>query len=213
MRLYIPDILERQQRAFGFVAQNIAPRLAQSGWTKSNFLMANIPLYTDNSASFADIELKNVNEGFVLQFGQLPSQAAHPALPFQKTDESVVSSIYAAPPVVKFSRSKRINITAIDKSDIEVVENFGIKPWEIQLMGILVDMDEHWYPQELVQKLRQLFEINDTFEVKSDLFLDLGITELYLTDIDDLGFVEGYNDTIKYSLKARASKPAIFQTA
>lgn len=74
-----------------------------------------------------------------------------------------------------------------------------------------MDLDEHSYPSDRVQRLRELFEINDILEViDCKIMDDLNIQSLYLNSIDELKFVDGYNDTMSYKLKAYSIKPLEF---
>ena len=53
-----------------------------------------------------------------------------------------------------------------------------------------MDLDEHSYPSERVQKLRELFEINDILEVlECKIMDDLNIQSLYLENLEELKFV------------------------
>lgn len=112
---------------------------------------------------------------------------------------------------VEFYKEKNIVKAVVDGSDSEVIECFGCKSWDITISGILVDLDEHSYPSERVQKLRELFEINDILEVlECKIMDDLNIQSLYLENLEELKFVEGYNDTIAYKMKAHSIKPLEF---
>lgn len=74
-----------------------------------------------------------------------------------------------------------------------------------------MDLDEHSYPSERVQKLRELFEINDILEVlECKMMDDLNIQSLYIEKLDELKFVEGFNDTISYKFTAHSIKPLEF---
>ena len=102
-------------------------------------------------------------------------------------------------------------MTAVDGSDSEVIECFGTKSWVVTIEGILIDLDAHEYPSEKVQKIRKLFEINDILEVIDNRICDdWGIQSIYIEDMGELKVVEGYNDTVKYKLKANSIKPLEF---
>ena len=74
-----------------------------------------------------------------------------------------------------------------------------------------MDLDEHSYPSDRVQRLRELFEINDILEViDCKIMDDLNIQSLYIEKLESLKFIEGYNDTMSYSLKANSIKPLEF---
>ena len=123
---------------------------------------------------------------------------------------SETEGVFAPPPLMRFRRTKNITVTVVDGGDeAEIVENFGVNSWDIELNGLLVDMDEHAYPGTKVQELAKFFEINDVIEVACPLLLDMGIKSIYFKE---QGFepVEGFPDTVKYSLTAKSIKPALF---
>lgn len=120
------------------------------------------------------------------------------------------TELFAPPPLMRFRRNKNITITVIDEGEeAEVVENFGINSWDIEWNGLIVDMEEHAYPGNKVKQLKQLFDINDVIEVTCPLLLDLGIKSVYLKD-QEIEPMEGYPDTVKYSITAKSAKPAVF---
>lgn len=146
--------------------------------------------------SFADLTLKSKDKEFKFASTILTEDTP---------------TILAPPPVLSFTRSKNIVKTAVDGSDSEVIECFGTKSWDITISGILVDLDEHSYPSDRVQQIRELFEINDILEViDCKIMDDLNIQSLYLEQLEGLKFVEGYNDTMSYTLKAKSIKPLEF---
>ncbi len=74
-----------------------------------------------------------------------------------------------------------------------------------------MDLDEHSYPSERVQKLRELFEINDILEVlECKIMDDLNIQSLYIDNLENFKFIDGFNDTMSYTLKAKSIKPLEF---
>ena len=118
---------------------------------------------------------------------------------------------YSPCPMLSFKRTKNIVKTIVDGSDSEVIESFGCKSWDIIIEGILVDLDAHTYPSDKVQQLRALFEINDILEVMDNQICeDLRIQSIYIDDLQELKFVEGFNDTIKFKMKAYSIKPLEF---
>ena len=93
--------------------------------------------------------------------------------------------------------------------EAEIVENFGVNSWDIDLNGLLVDMDEHGYPGAKVRQIARFFEINDVIDVACPLLLDMGIRSVYFKE-QSFEPVEGFPDTVKYSLTAKSIKPALF---
>jgi len=202
------DLYGRYQAAFGYVARvgraELNTALIRSNLITFKDAAYNTPennqemlLYENGDASFADLELTNDKAGYKFKFAIT-----------SKNDLN--NGILAPPPMVRFNNSKNIIRTVIDNSDYEVVESFGNKSWEIVLEGILIDIDNHWYPGEFLKEIKKMFFLNDTYKVVSQILNDLDIHELYFDELPDLTFVEGFNDTIKFNLKARSIKPTEF---
>ena len=188
--IYNIDLYSRVEAAFGFVAANALVN-ADTMLAKST-----MQVFDDGDKTFAELEL--MSKGISYKFSLTD--------PF--SSDSV--EITAPPPMVRFSREKNISRTIIDNSDYEVVENFGKKSWNIQLEGIIVDVQRHWYPSEWVKKVREIFDIDDSLKVVSQIFQDLGINQIYFDRLDELTFVEGFNDTLKYKLTAYSIKSTEF---
>ena len=210
------DLTDRMFAAFGYVPSGypkqdvvragIAAAYASDAAISIGLGRANIALIKKkiganvfvNGCSFADLTLRNSENGKCYEFANgLLTEAA--------------TGILAPPPMLKFERAKNIVKTAIDGSDSEVVESFGCKSWTITIEGILVDTENHQYPQAKMQELREMFEVNNAFEVLDcDVMADLGIENLYIEKISDLQVLLDYQDTIKYKLTAYSMKPVEF---
>lgn len=208
---YWSDLLSRYQGGFGFVAGAVKANmqgLANRGiftagiayneknyHKKSNSKDYDLNLYTAAEFTFSDMELQYEDQSLKFAFGSM----------LEETD-----GIFAPPPMVSFKRSKNLGITVVDEGDeAEIIENFGINSWDIDIRGLLIDMNEHVYPQSKVKEITRWFEINDVINIVSPIFQDLGINSIYFKDqqIDPL---EAYPDTIKFSLNAKSIKPAEF---
>jgi len=190
----------------------VAPRLIQAGFGVSNFMLSNIPVYQSNDASFADMTFESTkNPDAVFRFGIPTMENGHPAFPFvNNRSESGGSAYLAPPPMVRLTRGKHVKRTPIDRSEHEVVEHFGLKPWEIKVSGILVDMDEHQYPSALLREINSMFTQRGTYRIVGQIFEDLGINEVFINGGFDVGFVEGYVDTVKYAFTAISIDPTEF---
>jgi len=212
MAKYTIDLANRFQSAFGFTAKN-ALGLSNSesyqvkpnslGDKKSNSgLYNNINLFDDQSEQFETFKLiqSGTEEGAILNFG---------AFPFIDGKDAV-KDWFAPPPILSFSRGKNIKTTAINGSDGEVIESYGLKSWDIKMQGLIIDMNKHYYPADKLKKISQVFELGAQFKVESPIFAELGITCLYFTNLSGLSGVEGYEDTWKYSLSAKSIKPIEF---
>lgn len=120
------------------------------------------------------------------------------------------ADVLAPPPMFSFSRSKKTVITVIDRgSENEIVEDFGLQNWEINIDGIIVDMDNHQYPGDKIRQLNALCAYRGIIPASSKLLADMGITAIWI-DRQSYDFVEGYPDTVRYSLVAHSAKPAEF---
>ena len=226
------DLNERYKKAFGYIAkvttegfsnkiirhntetaaQNIAASMVHTQIDKGLVAINQIkprfqnPQFSGhpevmvyaNDYTFANLKLKSANDGKVYEFKNSIL-----------TDGE--SGIFAAAPMLKFTRNKNIVTTTVQGSDNVVVENFGLGQWEITLEGLLVDLDEHQYPTSKVQSLRQMFETPDTFDVlECQIMTDLGINALYFTKAENISVVEDYPDTVKYTIKANSIQPPEF---
>lgn len=178
----------------GLVAINqVKPRFKNGGFSGH----AEVMVYA-NDYTFANLKLKSADDGKVYEFKNSIL-----------TDNE--SGIFAAAPMMKFDRKKKIVSTAVAGSDNTVVESFGVEPWNITLEGLLVDLDNHQYPTSKVQQIRQMFETPDTFDVlECQIMTDLGINALYFTEVTNIAVLEDYPDTVKYQLKANSIEPTEF---
>ena len=210
------DITDRMFAAFGYVPsgypkqevmrKGMAAAYASDAAISIGLGRANIALIKNrigatvfvNGCSFADLTLRNSENGKCYEF-------AHGLL-----NEAAIG-ILAPPPMLIFNRDKNIIKTPVDGSDSEVIESFGCKSWEISIEGILVDMENHQYPQTKMQEFREMFEVNNSFEVLDcDIMADLRIENIYFDNVKDLKVLAEYQDTIKYKLTAHSIKPVEF---
>lgn len=113
------------------------------------------------------------------------------------------SNIFATPPMLSMKRAKKLVVTPIDNSDIEVVERYGTEPWEITWRGLLIDMENHEFPIDKMEALNKIFEANHEWSVFSDILYKIGVDTIYIRDIS-IDFVEGFEDTIAYTMTTRA---------
>jgi len=214
MSQIIIDIAERFHAAFGYIPSGI-PRRADIASNIATGVETAAKKYGIDKASqaiikphiqrfavrvlerqFADITLKNGEKLYQFKNGLV-------------TEE--IPDVLATAPVFSFKRKKNIKTTAIDNSDAVVVESFGTQQWDITMDGLLIDLSEHGYPGDKIKQFREMFEINDILEVLDcQLLDDLGIKSLYFDSIEEMKFVEGYNDTVMYKIKAYSIKPVEF---
>lgn len=214
MSQIIINIADRFLAAFGYIPSGI-PRRADIGSNIAESVKIAGMKYGIDRATRAMIQpymKKYIIEVIDRDFANLTLKNGSKTYYFKNTFVTEdMSGVLSCAPTFSFTREKNIKTTAIDNSDMVVVESFGSKQWNIDIDGLLIDLENHWYPSNKLQQFREMFGVNDVFEVLDcKLLHDLGINSLYITDIGKLDFVEEYNDTIKYKLKAKSIKPVEF---
>lgn len=120
-----------------------------------------------------------------------------------------IPGVFAPPIILEFSREKDLIETKVNGSDNVVIERWGTKPWDIDMRGILVDMNDKIYPKNLIEQLHEFFEINDIIEVEGLQFEDKKIDSIYFKSVK-ITPVEGYPDTIQYTMTASSIQPVEF---
>lgn len=211
---YIVDLFARYQSAFGFavgVAMGTAEGMLNGGLFKAGIVYNDarwkiatelkgdknfsLETYKPTDWKFAEVVMKHEGKEMNFAFGSLTAET---------------ENIFAPPPLMRFRRTKNISVTVVDGGDeAEIVENFGMNSWDIDMNGILVDMDEHAYPGEKVKELSEFFAVNDIIDVACPLMLDMGIKSIYFKE-QSFEPVEGYPDSVKYTITAKSIKPALF---
>ncbi len=191
------DLASRLQSAFGDVPYNQNISFAQQ-----LYYLAKGSIEGFNSdPTFENVTIRS-EKGEQLVFSSM-----------MNISSELVAGVFAPPPMVNFSKGKNIKETTIDgdddMDDAVVVERRSNKQWSIRIEGILVDMINHQYPSEKIEKLREFFDINESLIVEGKMFDDKKIKNIYFTDVEFSG-VQGFEDTIQYSLEAKSIKPIEF---
>ncbi|MEG0927259.1 DUF6046 domain-containing protein [Chryseobacterium sp.] len=183
------NLAARYAAAFGVMA--ISNKINQAVVTLEDNKY-NIEVYEDFDPDFEEIKMT---------FGDVKNPIK---LFFAKMLEgSADGSIYAPPLMINFSREKNLIETQVSGGDMVVIERWGTKPWNIEIRGILIDVDNHNYPSKKVDQLCRLFEHNNTIEVEGIQFIEKNIKNIYLRDVS-ITPVEGFQDTIQFALNASA---------
>ncbi len=197
------DFAGRFQSAFGFITKSISSRLEKDGFgdvirnahNRGFDLKSNVFLW-DESSSFDEITLRNTaGDKYLFAFRELSEE---------------YSQVFATPPMLSLRRTKRLIITPIDNSDIEVVERYATEPYEIAWRGLLIDMENHQFPMSKMEQINLIFEENGVWNVDSEILQAVGVAAVYFKDIE-IGFVEGFEDTVAYTFTMRAIKPLEYQ--
>ena len=195
------NIGERIKAAFG-----VLPKEAKTDGSERtdkkfiNKIKASTAVAFTSNTTFESLTLERIRENNTPQETQIKMEFG---------DMMKGQDVFAPPPMVSFSKSKNLVITEIDGSDTEVVERYGDKSWEIKLQGVIIDMNNHQYPEAGVVKLREFFNMAEALKVSSKLFDNLNIKSIYFTNVDISG-VSGFADTIQYTLSAKSIQPIEF---
>lgn len=194
---------DRYQAAFGFVSNRVSTVLAEAGWElamrkrDSNF-QASVYVF-DQNTHFDEVKFyrddKGAKQEYLFAYRELAKE---------------YSSVFSTPPMLSLKRSKRLIITPIDNSDIEVIERFNTEPYQITFKGLLIDMEEHGFPLDKLETLNEIFEVNSIWKVSSEILSSINVESVIIQDLN-VEFVEGYEDTISYTIAARAVKPIQYQ--
>ncbi|MCV9929520.1 DUF6046 domain-containing protein [Flavobacterium sp. LS1R49] len=188
---------DRYKNAFGFVAANMSTTLTDNGFEEEIQQPQNTQVFLlDNKTKFDEVKLYRDKIEFDFAFRQIAEE---------------YNTVYATPPMLSFSRQKKLIVTAIDNvDDIEIVERYNTSPYDIDWKGLLIDMENHSFPADKLKQLNQIFKHNGIWNVSSEIFDALEITAIYIQDVQ-IDFVEGFEDTIAYSFKMRAIKDLEYQ--
>jgi hypothetical protein len=71
-------------------------------------------------------------------------------------------------------------------------------------------MENHNFPLDKMEMLNQIFEHNGVWNVASEMLQAVRVNAIFIQDVS-FDFVEGYEDTISYTMTLRAMKPLEYQ--
>jgi hypothetical protein len=188
---------DRFKKAFGFVAAKMSSTLTSKGFKAEVEQPQNSQvLLWDDKTKFDEVKLYRDKIEFDFAFREIAEE---------------YDNVFATPPMLSFSRQKKLIVTSIDNvDDIEVVERYNTSPYDIDWKGLLIDMDNHTFPADKLKQLNEIFKFNGIWNVSSEIFDALEITAIYISEVQ-IDFVEGFEDTIAYSFKMRAIKDLEYQ--
>jgi hypothetical protein len=197
------DFTGRYMAAFGFVAASVAGRLGNelAGIIRGDNELGNrnaVYLW-DKKTSFDDVTLYRDGDS-----GEEEYRFAFQSI----TDD--YSGVFATPPMLSLKRAKKLTVTSIDNSDITVVERYATEPYEITWRGLLIDMENHGFPLGKMEKMNKIFEVNGVWNVASEILQAVGVASVFIKDIS-FDFVEGYEDTVSYTMTAQSIRPLEYQ--
>lgn len=187
------NLSKRYAAAFGTLAATNKPNAAT---VKKNSNGYSFDFYAQNKTDFENIVFKFQSK--TLEFGSIPF-----------INNSSNAHVLAPPPLVSFSRQKKHIITDINGGEDEVVERWNTRQYEIRMRGLLIDLENHQYPENKVTELNQFFEYNGVVAVSGTQFFDKSISNMYLKGFEITG-VQGFEDTLQYTITAKAIKAVSF---
>ncbi len=147
----------RFMSAFGRMAANVSHSLDGKGFAEVvQSELQGMKVYSlENNSYFDEVKLFNGKEEYLFAYRSLAEEYA---------------GVFATPPMISLNRAKKIIITPIDNSnDIEVVERYTTQPWDIELRGLIIDMENHTFPIRKMKQLNGIFEKNNSWNVASEI--------------------------------------------
>lgn len=130
-------------------------------------------------------------------------------LEFSAVLNGTSGNIFAPPLIVEFSQEKNLIETEVNDDDPVVIERWGTKPWEINMRGLLIDLDNRIYPGEQIRRLNRNWKENQIVKVSGQQFEELDIDSLYFRSID-FTRIEGFQDTVQFTINASSIKAVNF---
>lgn len=118
-------------------------------------------------------------------------------------------NIFAPPLLMGFTQDKSLIETEVNDDDPIVVERWGTKPWDISINGLLIDLNDRMYPTDEIRRLNQNWRYNGVVKVIGTQFEELDIDSVYFRSIS-FTRVEGYADTVQFSINASSIKAVNF---
>lgn len=195
----IYDFKSRFITAFGYFASSRLSRAVNNlGVRKDADDSYGLESFELNESDFDDVEL------------WLDDNSQRYVFAFQSLDKASNQELFATPPMLTLRRAKRLVVSVIDNTDTEVVEKYGTEPWEITWQGLLIDMEQHEFPLDKLEAVNSIFEQNSIWNISSPILEKVKVSAVYIKDIE-VSFVEGYEDTIAYTLSLRSIKPLDYQ--
>lgn len=186
------DLVARYAAAFGMMAAASAiERVFIEKKSKSDYNFETYPLQQD------DLEF--------VQF-QIPGLDT---LEFDSILTGDRGNIFAPPLLMSFSQEKSFIETEVNDDDPIVIERWGTKPWNITINGLLIDLENRYYPSDEIRRLNKNWRYNGVVEVVGKQFEELDIDSIYFRSIE-FTRVEGYSDTVQFSINASSIKAVNF---
>jgi hypothetical protein len=122
------------------------------------------------------------------------------------TGESYDEYVFPVDPVVDINRAKHVVRTQVAGKNGTVKELISLDDYDINIRGVLVNMDGDDLPHDAIADMKRMFELPVSLSVHSDLFQLLGIYNIVITDIK-WPALEGYSNVQPYVITAYSDEP------
>lgn len=108
-------------------------------------------------------------------------------------------------PLVTISGAKKLIETVSAGGDNDVIEHISLGHYEIKIQGFCINMESDDMPEAEIRKLRELYEMRQSLEIKSPLLTLFGI-ELFAFKTITFPAVEGTQAIQGYEISGRSDK-------
>ncbi|MDH1883964.1 DUF6046 domain-containing protein [Empedobacter sp. GD03797] len=156
-------------------------------------------------ARYSDFE----KVAFEIDFTEKDGKRYTESLEFSTVLTGAWGNIFAPPLMMTFSQEKSLIETEVNDDDPVVIERWGTKPWNIEIKGLLIDLDERVYPNAEIERLNTLWSKNTIIAVEGLQFDEKNIDAIYFKSIE-FSPLEGFQDTIQFSISASSIKSVAF---
>ncbi|MGV1019298.1 DUF6046 domain-containing protein [Empedobacter falsenii] len=163
----------------------------------------NVDYFPEKNSDFEKVTFK-------IDFIEKDGKKYNETLEFSSILHGKQGSIFAPPLMMTFSQEKSLIETEVNDDDPVVIERWGTKPWNIEIKGLLIDLDNRIYPSDEIKRLNIAWSKNTIVKVAGLQFEEKKIDAIYFKSIDFTP-LEGFQDTIQFSISASSIKSVSFQ--
>ncbi|MEG0188810.1 DUF6046 domain-containing protein [Algoriella sp.] len=162
----------------------------------------NVDYFPEKNSDFEKVS-------FEIDFTEKDGKRYNKKLEFSSVLHGKQGSIFAPPLMMTFSQEKSLIETEVNDDDPVVVERWGTKPWNIEIKGLLIDLENRIYPTKEIKDLNNFWSKNTIVVVSGLQFEEKQIDAIYFKSIDFTP-LEGFQDTIQFSISASSIKSVSF---
>ena len=191
------NLAARYAAAFGII--NLFDKVKVSQQTYNKY---DLEYFPEKNSEFEKVD-------FEINFKDVNGKPYNKKLEFSSVLNGSQGSIFAPPLMMTFSQEKSLIETEVNDDDPVVVERWGTKPWNIDIKGLLIDLDNRIYPTDQIILLNEFWSKNTIVKVVGLQFEEKKIDTIYFKSIDFTP-LEGFQDTIQFSISASSIKSVSF---